>query len=86
MSNIIRRYIDHMKFPVYIGFSFIIFFSYSFDSIFLSLYILFCMFCMFLFNFVNYVFCIVMFMYPYCYVCAVLFILFHCVVLWIVCV
>jgi hypothetical protein len=40
-----------------------------------------CMFCMILFNFVNYVLFIVMFMYPYCYVCSVLYILFHCVVL-----
>jgi hypothetical protein len=32
------------------------------------------MFCMFLFNFVNYVFCIVMFMYSYGYVCAFLYV------------
>jgi len=38
-------------------------------------------FCMFLFNFLNYVSCIVMFMYYYCYVPTVVSILFHCVVL-----
>jgi hypothetical protein len=41
------------------------------------------MFCMLLYNFVNYVFFIVMFMYSYCYVCNILF---QCVVLCIVCV
>ena len=35
-----------------------------------------CMFCMLLFNFVNYVFFIVMFMYSHCYVCSILYILF----------
>jgi hypothetical protein len=83
VSNILRRYTDYMKFAAYIGFSFIMFFSYSFDSIFYHC-IYGCMFRMFLFNFVNYVFCIVMFMYSYCYVCSVPCILFHCVVLCIV--
>jgi hypothetical protein len=50
------------------------------------------MICVLLFNFVNYVFFvmlrtrIVMFVYSYCYVCSVLCILFHCVVLCTVCV
>jgi len=68
-----------MNFAAYIGFSFIIFYhTFLF-------YFYHCMhgrtFCVFLFNFVNYVFCIVMFMYSYCYACPVLCILFHCVVL-----
>jgi hypothetical protein len=71
-----------MKVTVYMAVSFIAFF-HIFGSIFYH-YICGCMFCIFLFNFVNYVFCVVMFMYFYFYVRSVLCILFDCVVLCIV--
>jgi len=80
VSNIIIRYIGHMKFAAYMAFSFITFLRVSFlvPSLYIWLYVL----CAFL-NFVNYVFLllllyilIVMFMYSYCYICSVLYILF----------
>jgi hypothetical protein len=81
VTIIIRIYIDHMKFDVYMAVSFIHSFV-SFWFHFLSFYMYCCMFCMILFNFVNYVFLllclcilIVMFMYSYCYV----------VLLWVFC-
>ena len=90
VSNIIRIYIDHMKFAAHIRFSFIIFYHillipffvivYIYIYIYIHIYIYGSMFCVFLFNFVKYVFFIVMFMYSYCYACSVLCILFHCVV------
>ena len=93
VSNIIRRYIDHMKFAAYKYGCFVYpILSYSFGSIFYPC-IYGCMFCMLLFNFVNYAFLllclcilIIMFMYSYCHVCSFLCILFHCVVLCNVCV
>jgi len=77
MSTIIRRYIDYTKFAASIGFSFIIFFSYYFDSIFYHCICGF-MFCVLLFNFVNCVFCIVMFIYSYCYVYVFLLLFMWC--------
>jgi hypothetical protein len=81
VSNIIRRYINPMKFAAYIVFFLFILIFHVLLIPFFYHCVYGCMFCMFLFNFVNYVFCIVMFMYSYCYVCAVLCILFHCVFL-----
>jgi hypothetical protein len=72
VSIIIRRYIDHVRFPAHMAVSFIMFFSYSFSSILYH-----CMygymFCMLLFNFVQ------AFLMYYCYICSALGILFDCV-------
>jgi len=58
VSNIIRRYTDHMKFAAYMAFrlshSFMFFWFYF--CIIVYIYTYGCMFCMLLFNFVNYVF------------------------------
>ena len=78
MSNIIRRYIDHMKFAAYMAFSFLTFFRVRLVPFFTIVY----MFCMLSFNFENYVFLlflcnlIFVFMYSYCYICSLLYILF----------
>ena len=76
VSNIVRRYIDHMKFAAYMAF-FYHMLSCSFGSTFFyhctSIYGF--MFCMLLFNFVNYVFlflclCILIVMYVlFCIFC-----------------
>jgi len=55
VSNIIRKYTDHMKFAAYMVFSFIIFCHVLLFPFFLSLYIWLCVLYG-LFNFVNHVF------------------------------
>jgi hypothetical protein len=63
VSNIIRRCIDHMKFAVYIAFSFIILLHVLLVLFFfLSFYMYGCMFCIRLFNFVSYV-CLLLCLY-----------------------
>jgi len=78
LSFFIWRYIDHVKFAAYMGFSFITFFHVLFGSIFLIIVYL---FCMLLFRFYKLSIVIVMFIYSYCYVlfCVLCFIVLFCV-------
>jgi hypothetical protein len=83
--NIIRIYIDHMKFCCLYGFFVYHILLYYFGYIFLSFYVWLCVLCVSVQLFKLCIF-IITFMYSYCYVCNILFILFYCIVVSTVCV
>ena len=56
VSNIIRRYIDHMKFAVYVAFLSSYTYSFMFFWFFFYHCVTSCMFCILLYNSVSYVF------------------------------
>jgi hypothetical protein len=76
VSNIIRRYIDHMKFAAFMAFLFIIFFHVLLVSLFITIDNAYMSY-MLLFNFVNFVFSL-FFMYSSCYVYIFLFLYMFC--------
>jgi hypothetical protein len=74
VSNIIRRYIDHMNFVVYMAYSFIIFPHVLLVPFYHCIYG--CRFCTFLLNFVSYVFlllCLCILIVTYALLCVFCF-------------